>query len=105
MLHGEAVKLEKDEAAALKSKIGLVLFGVYSLIYAGFIVINTLTPKAMGARIIFGLNLAVVYGFGLIFLAIIMGVVYNHVCTTLERKMNLPAGPGKKGNKNEEVKK
>lgn len=95
MLHGEAVKLEKDESAALKSKIGLILFGVYALIYAGFIVINTLTPKTMGTRIILGLNLSVVYGIGLIILAIVMGIAYNHFCTKMEDKMNKPAKAGK----------
>lgn len=88
MLHGEAVKLGKDEAAEIKSRVGLILFGIYSLIYAGFVFINTLTPKTMGTKIIFGLNLAVVYGFGLILLAIIMGVLYNHYCTKLENKLN-----------------
>ena len=102
MLHGKAVKMEKDEAAAIKSKIGLILFGVYSLIYAGFVVINTLIPKTMGTQIFFGLNLAVVYGFGLIILAIIMGVIYNHVCTKLEDKLNKPSEPGKtNGNEKE----
>ena len=83
MLHGEAAKLEQDDAAAVKSRIGLILFGVYSLIYAGFVIINTLSPKIMGLQVFLGLNLAVVYGFGLIILAIIMGVVYNRVCTKL----------------------
>ncbi|MCP5107567.1 MAG: DUF485 domain-containing protein [bacterium] len=102
MLHGEAVKLEKDESAALKSKIGVILFGVYALIYAGFVAINTLTPKTMGIRIFLGLNLAVVYGFGLIILAIIMGLLYNHYCTKLEDKMNKPAEAAEKGNTKEE---
>lgn len=103
MLHGEAVKLGKDEAAAQKSKIGLILFGVYALIYAGFVAINTLTPKTMGTRIFLGLNLAVVYGFGLIILAIIMGVAYNHYCTRLERKLNKPSEPEGTGNSEKEV--
>lgn len=88
MLHGEAVKLGKDEAVAFKTKLGLILFAFYSLIYAGFVVINTLTPKAMGTEIFLGLNLAVVYGFGLIILAIIMGVIYNQKCTQMEDKLN-----------------
>ncbi len=106
MLHGEAVKLEKDEAAALKSKIGLYLFGVYSLIYAGFVALNTLIPQSLGIRVFLGLNLAVVYGFGLIILAIVMGIIYNHVCTKLENKMNAPTLPtttGKKNKKHKEV--
>lgn len=105
MLHGEAVKLEKDEAAALKSKIGLYLFGVYSLIYAGFVALNTLIPQSLGTRVFLGLNLAVVYGFGLIILAIVMGVIYNHVCTKLEDKMNIPAKPVTTGTKNKNGKK
>lgn len=103
MFHGEAAKLEKDGAIALKTKIGLILFGVYSLIYAGFIIINTLTPRAMGTQVFLGLNLAVVYGFGLIFLAIIMGVVYNHVCTKLEDKINKSSKPGDKESTKAEV--
>lgn len=102
MLHGEAAKLEKDDAIAVKTKIGLILFGVYSLIYIGFIVINTLTPRAMGTQIFLGLNLAVVYGFGLIFLAIVMGVIYNHICTKLEDKMNKSSGNVSTENTNKE---
>jgi len=103
MLHGEAVKLDKDDAAAVKSRIGLILFGIYSMIYAGFIVINTISPKTMGTRIILGLNLAVVYGFGLIILAIIMGILYNNYCTKLENRLNKPAQTGAAGNDNAEV--
>jgi uncharacterized membrane protein (DUF485 family) len=103
MLHGEAVKLEKDEAAAIKSRIGLILFGVYSLIYAGFITINTIAPKTMGLQVFLGLNLAVVYGFGLIILAIIMGVLYSRFCTRLEDRLNKPAKPGQTGNSDEEA--
>lgn len=104
MLHGEAVKLEKDEAAALKTKIGLILFGVYSLVYAGFVVINTLTPKTMGLQIFLGLNLAAVYGFGLIILAIVMGLLYNHYCTHLEDKLNKPPEAADAESKEKEAK-
>lgn len=88
MDHGEAVKLGKDNAEKIKSKVGLILFGVYSAIYAGFVFINTLSPKTMGVTVMFGLNLAVLYGFGLIILAIVMGLLYNHYCTRMENKMN-----------------
>jgi uncharacterized membrane protein (DUF485 family) len=41
------------------------------------------------ALIVFGgLNLAIVYGFGLIVLAIIMGLIYNHLCTKKEDELN-----------------
>jgi hypothetical protein len=42
----------------------------------------------MGQIVFAGLNLAVVYGFGLIFLAIIMGLIYNVICTRAEDRMN-----------------
>jgi len=34
-----------------------------------------------------GLNLAVVFGFGLIVLALIMALIYNSACSTQERLM------------------
>jgi len=105
MLHKNIVDQEKDEAIAIKSKIGLILFGVYSLVYVGFVVINTLTPQTMGTQILFGLNLAVVYGFSLILLAIVMGLIYNHVCTKLEDKLNHSPKDEKADNSTGEVKK
>ena len=80
--------LGEDHAAEYKARNGLILFGVYSLIYLGFVLINTLAPKLMAKEIIGGVNLAVVYGFGLIVLAIVMGLIYNVMCTRAEDKMN-----------------
>ena len=88
MHHEPAQPLEKDNASDMKARLGLILFGVYSLIYAGFVLINTFNPKLMGAEVFSGLNLAVVYGFGLIVLAIIMGLIYNVICTRAEERMN-----------------
>ncbi len=88
MLHEPAEKVEKDGATDFKARLGLILFGIYSLIYAGFVLINTFDPKLMGNDVVAGLNLAVVYGFGLIILAIIMGLIYNVVCTRAEDRMN-----------------
>ena len=95
MQQHEAVKLEKDNAEGFKSKVGLILFGVYSFIYAGFVFINTWAPKAMETKVLFGLNLAVFYGFFLIILAIVMGIIYNHYCTKMENKLNKKAEEGK----------
>jgi uncharacterized membrane protein (DUF485 family) len=88
MDHGPAVELGVDHASDLKSKLGIKLFAVYSLVYIGFIAINVIEPILMEKVIFLGLNLAVVYGMGLIFLAIIMGLFYNHICTRYEQKMN-----------------
>ena len=87
MSHGPPAKLEKDYASQEKARIGVVLFLIYSLVYAGFVIINTVSPKTMGTVVLAGLNLAVVYGFGLIVLAIVMGLVYNYVCGRLEKRL------------------
>lgn len=88
MGHGEPAQPGQDNASDIKAKIGLGLFVFYGLVYAGFVLINTFSPKTMSEDIIWGLNLAVVYGFGLILLAIIMGLIYNAVCTRYEKRLN-----------------
>lgn len=88
MDHGPAVELGEDHASDLKSKLGIKLFAIYSLVYVGFIAINVIEPMLMEKVIFLGLNLAVVYGMGLIFLAIIMGLIYNRICTHYEQEMN-----------------
>ncbi len=88
MDHGPAVELGQDNASDIKARVGFILFIVYGLVYAGFVVINTISSKTMSESIIFGLNLAVVYGFGLIILAIVMGLIYNWYCTDCEDRMN-----------------
>jgi uncharacterized membrane protein (DUF485 family) len=77
-----------DAASAYKTRVGLILFAIYGLVYAGFVAINTFNPTAMGQVVFAGLNLAVTYGFGLIILAIVMGLIYNILCTRAENKMN-----------------
>ncbi|HAP36298.1 MAG TPA: hypothetical protein DCQ28_10285 [Bacteroidetes bacterium] len=88
MQHGPAVELGKDNSIPKKTKLGVILFIIYSTIYAGFVFIGTVSPEYMGAKIIGNMNFAFVYGMGLIILAVVMGVVYNHFCTSFENQMN-----------------
>ena len=88
MHQGPAAPLEKDNAAAKKAKLGVILFFVYLLIYAGFVAIGLLYPEFMGNHVLGKQNLAIVYGFGLIILAIVMGFIYNLVCSKMEDKLN-----------------
>ena len=88
MGHGPAAKLGKDNASPYKQSLGIKLFIVYALVYAGFVAINTFKPKLMDTPVMLGQNLAVVYGMGLIVLAIVMGLVYNHMCTKKEDELN-----------------
>lgn len=86
--HGPATEWGVDNASDYKSKLGVYMFIVYVIVYAGFIAINVISPKTMGVLVFAGLNLAIVYGFGLIVLAIIMGLIYNHLCTKKEDELN-----------------
>jgi uncharacterized membrane protein (DUF485 family) len=88
MLHEPGAIIKADPASAKKAKLGLILFFCYLIIYAGFVVIGLTNPELMGSHALGSLNIAIIYGFGLIFLAIVMGFIYNLVCTAMENKVN-----------------
>ena len=87
-MHSPAIKLDADHAAVRKSKLGVILFIAYTLVYSGFVFIGLVNPELLGLHVIGKQNLAIIYGFGLIVLAIVMGFIYNALCTRLEDKMN-----------------
>lgn len=84
MLHEPAKQRGDDLAAPYKMRLGVWMFLAYCVIYAGFVLINVLNPVLMETIIVFGLNLAVVYGFGLIILALILALIYNGLCVSRE---------------------
>jgi uncharacterized membrane protein (DUF485 family) len=93
MLHEPAPRdSSPDHASDRKAGLGLWLFAAYSLVYVGFVAINILRPQWMKEKILLGQNLAVVYGFGLILLAVVMGIIYNRICTKMEDDMNSKGG-------------
>jgi uncharacterized membrane protein (DUF485 family) len=59
------------------SRLGLGLFLLYLAFYAGFIALNAFAPQAMEQTPVGGVNLAVLYGFGLMGLAIVLAVIYG----------------------------
>jgi hypothetical protein len=88
MLHEPARNSGPDPASVYKSRLGLRMFGFYCVFYAGFVLINVGTEgRAMQAIVLMGMNLAVVYGMGLIGLALVMALVYNHLCTAKEKEL------------------
>ena len=64
-----------DQPAA--SPLGLALFAAYTLLYLGFVFINAFSASTMEIVVFAGLNLAIVYGFGLIIAAIVMAFIYG----------------------------
>ena len=87
-MHGPTIKLDADNAAVKKSKLGVILFYTYTLVYIGFVVIGLVNPDLLNLHVLGEQNLSIVYGFGLIVLAIVMGFIYNALCTRMEDKMN-----------------
>jgi uncharacterized membrane protein (DUF485 family) len=88
MLHEPAVEIGRDSSISKKTRLGVIMFFIYMTTYAGFVCIGMMFPRVLGVRFIFGQNLAVTYGIGLILLAVIMGLVYNFLCTRYENTMN-----------------
>jgi uncharacterized membrane protein (DUF485 family) len=86
MLHEPAPAVHGvDEAASYKKRLGLWMLLVYGILYVVFIIINVAWPKAMGTIVVYGLNLAIVYGFALIVIAFLLAIVYNWLCTRHEK--------------------
>lgn len=79
---------DPDNASVYKARIGVYMIILYALVYFGFIVINISNPLLMERIIFSGLNLAVVYGIGLIIFALILALIYNNMCSKKEAKLN-----------------
>lgn len=62
------------------ARIGLVLFGVYLLLYGGFVLLNAFSPDTMAVKPVAGINLAILYGFGLIAAALVLALLYGWLC-------------------------
>jgi uncharacterized membrane protein (DUF485 family) len=85
MLHEPAAKLEKDYAVAYKQRLGVWMFLIYAIVYAGFVAINLIDPTLMELVVMMGLNMAIVYGIALIVFALILAVIYNLMCLREEK--------------------
>lgn len=87
MLHEPATPVGDDPAEQYKTRLGLWMFLLYSLFYIGFVAINLYRPLLMERIVLFGLNLATVYGFSLIIVALILALIYDRMCRQQELAM------------------
>jgi uncharacterized membrane protein (DUF485 family) len=94
MLHEPAAKSGADPAFSYKRRLGAWMFTLYAIIYAGFVIVNLTSPGLMEKAVVAGLNLAVVYGFGLIVFALILALIYNRACGRREAKLRSAASQG-----------
>ena len=76
------------EIRRYNSRLGLVLFSIYLAFYLGFVLINAFRPAWMELQAWAGVNLAIVYGFGLILAALLLALLYGYLCRTVD-----PASP------------
>jgi uncharacterized membrane protein (DUF485 family) len=86
MLHklNQSEDVGEDFALEFRTRIGVRLFLVYAVVYGTFVGINLVNPILMERIVLFGMNLAVTYGIGLILLAILLALVYNNMCAKKE---------------------
>lgn len=66
--------------ATRNARIGLVLFTLYLLLYGGFVLLNAYSPETMEWTPVAGINLAILYGFGLIVAALVLALLYGWLC-------------------------
>lgn len=93
MLHEPATPSGRDPAGAYKARLGIWMFVFYTAFYAGFVAINLISPSTMATIVVAGLNLATVFGMGLIVLALIQALVYNVMCRRKEAEFARSEAP------------
>lgn len=79
---------ETDNASEKKASLGIKFFFLYLFFYAGFVAIGVLNYELLAVEVFKGINLAVFYGIGLIVFAVLLGILYNYLCTRYEDQMN-----------------
>lgn len=80
--HGPSHPREEEDAqiVARNTRYGLVLFTVYLVLYGGFVLLTAFKAEWMESMPWGGVNLAIVYGFGLIAMALVLALVYGWLC-------------------------
>jgi uncharacterized membrane protein (DUF485 family) len=75
-------ELGSDPSSARRARYGLVLFAFYLALYGGFVLLNAFAPSLMEVTLA-GVNLAVLYGLGLIAAAFLLALLYDWLCRAL----------------------
>lgn len=76
----EPQQLDDAPTAKRNARVGLQLFTVYFLVYAGFVLLNAFWPRVMEWTPVAGINLAILYGLLLIVGALLMSFLYGWLC-------------------------
>lgn len=73
-------ELGQTPAQRRNSRMGLALFALYVAFYAGFVALAAFRLDLMARPVFAGVNLAIIYGFGLIAGALFLAVLYMLLC-------------------------
>lgn len=71
---------ELHPARRHNARLGIVLFLIYLVIYALFVGLSAFRLDLMSKPVLGGVNLAIVYGFGLIAGAFLLAILYLYLC-------------------------
>ncbi len=81
MDHGSNQHQVEDPAViAWNQRLGLKLFAIYAAVYFLYIVICVAWVELLDATWVLGIPNSVVFGFGLILLALVIALVYGILC-------------------------
>lgn len=70
----------KEPASPRNTRIGLIFFALYLALYGGFVGLSAFLPSLMEQPVVSGINLAIVYGMGLIVAALALALLYSWLC-------------------------
>ncbi|MEE3369415.1 MAG: DUF485 domain-containing protein [Planctomycetota bacterium] len=62
------------------ARLGMGLFVVYLILYGTYVFLNAFSAQTMEATPFAGINLAILFGFGLIITALVLALVYGALC-------------------------
>lgn len=85
MEHGPATEWQVEASQGYKTKLGLIMCAFFVVVYLAFILTAVISPQSMAIDV-GKLNLAIVFGFGIIILAIIEALIYNFLCSNKEKQ-------------------
>jgi uncharacterized membrane protein (DUF485 family) len=83
---------DHPDVLAVNTRNATILFLIYLAIYAGFMLLAAYWPKSMSVRVLAGVNLAIIYGMGLIIAAVLLAVLYMWLCARTMEKFKAAGG-------------
>jgi uncharacterized membrane protein (DUF485 family) len=75
------------ETVSRNARNGLILFAIYVVLYLGFMLLSAFDPQRMQQPVLAGVNLAIVYGIGLIIAALLLALIYMLLCRPARRRL------------------